>query len=390
MTDMAAMVNRSLQTFGSRTTVTAAQLAGNLNNESIQANIIYSPFRKRLLRMAPWACAFNSQQLAYITSVYGTPENISAAQTIWTKGQPAPPWAYEYAYPIDCLRACWMTPQTATGFASGVPITTAVTGGAPSFWQGPPVKYAVGVDQFYNVTAATIGAGGTGYAVGDLIVLVLQPNTSVVTNLLNPAPGTLIATAGQTPGFPAGSPQGAAPILQVTGVGGSGAVTSVVPYPATRGEDTPYTGALYYQYATQPVAQNYTTGSGTGATFNLTYGGPGDQRVILTNQEFAILNYVRDVTDENVFDDDFQEAFSLILGARLCIALTGDKSLANMKIAEANAMIIEARGADANEGLKINDVTPDWLRVRGIDYTEDYSGPYSTDYNWGGLWAGYN
>lgn len=389
MTDQTAMVNRALQSFGSRTTVTTAELASGGSNEAVQANIAYVPFRRRLLRMAPWACAFNAQQLAFITAVYGTPENVTAAQTIWTKGQPQPPWAYEYQYPVDCLRACWVTPQTATGFASGIPITTAVTGGAPTFWQGPPVKFSVGVDQFYNVTAATVVAGGTGYSVGDLIVLVLQPNTAIVTNQLNPVPGSVIGTLQQAPGFPIGQPQGAAPVLQVKTIGALGAITSVVPYPSTRDEDTSFTGSLFYQYATPPVAQNYTTGSGSGATFNLTYGGPGDQKIILTNQEFAILNYVRDVADENIFDDDFQEAFIQILGARLCVALTGDKKLANLKIAEANAMILEARGTDANEGLKVNDVTPDWLRIRGIDYVEDYSGPYNTGFNWGAIWPGY-
>jgi len=46
-------------------------------------------------------------------------------------------------------------------------------------------------------------------------------------------------------------------------------------------------------------------------------------------------------------------------------------------------MIVEARGTDATEGLKVNDVTPDWLRIRGIDFVEDYSGPYNTGFNWG-------
>jgi hypothetical protein len=389
MTDQASMVNRALQTFGSRTTVTAAQIAAQSTNEAIQANIIYAAFRRRLLRMAPWACAFNTQTLNFVTAVYGTPENVTSAQNIWVKGQPAPPWAYAYQYPTDCLRAVWVTPQTATGFASGIPITTAVTGGAPTFWQGPPVKYSVGVDQFFNVTAGAVVAGGSGYALGDIIVLVLQPNTSIVTNILNPTPGSVIGTLTGIVGFPIGSPQGAAPMFVVTGVGGGGAVTAVAPFPSVRSETVPFTGSLYYQYATQPVAQNYTTGVGVGATFNLTYGGPSDQRVILTNQEFAILNYVRDVTDENIFDDDFQEAFALILGARLCIALTGDKQLANLKIAEANAMITEARSTDANEGLKVNDVTPDWLRIRGIDFVEDYSGPYNTGFNWGAIWPGY-
>lgn len=363
MTTQTDMVNRALQTFGSRTTVTAAELASNGSNEAIQANIIYDAFRRRLLRMAPWNCAFNTANLVYITSVAGTPENTSGGTNLWQKGQPAPPWAYEYQYPVDCLRTCWLTPQSATGFAGGVPITTAITGGSPAFWQGPPIKYNIGIDQFFGVTAAAVVAGGLGYALGDLITLAQAPQGSV--------------------------PLGAPAVLQVTGIGGGGAVTSASVVNVIRGSATPI-GGSYFTKLTGAQAQGSTTGAGTGATFTLTQAATaGDQRVVLTNQEFSLLNYVRDVTDANVFDDDFQEAFSLIMGARLCIALTGDKSLANLKIGEANAMVIEARGTDANEGLKVNDIVPDWIRIRGIAYTEDFSGPYDTGFNWGALWPGF-
>src|SRR6266704_830955 len=363
MTAQVDMANRALQTWGSRTNVTAAELAAQSTNEAIQFNIIYVPFRRRLLRMAPWACAFNSANLNFITSVPGTPENTSPAPQLWVKGQPAPPWAYEYQYPIDCLRMCWLTPQTATGFASGVPITTAVTGGAPSFWQGPPVRYNVAVDQIYGFLSAAIAAGGSGYVVGDSITLA-QAASGV-------------------------APVGAPVVLTVTGIGGGGAVTTVSVVNVIKGE-TPSIGGSYFAIQANTVAQGSTSGAGVGATFTLTQASTAsDQRVILTNQEFALGNYVKDVTDENTFDDDFVEALSLIVGSRLCIALSGDKSLANMKIQEANAMIVEARGTDANEGLKVNDVTPDWLRVRGIDFVEDYSGPYNTGFNWGALWPGY-
>src|SRR5260370_11432974 len=163
MTTQTDMVNRALQTCGSRTPVTATELANNSSNEAIQANLIYVPFRRRLLRLAPWSCAFQTATLTYITSVPGTPENTSPATQLWAKGQPAPPWAYEYQYPTDCLRMCWLTPQTATGFASGVPITTAVTGGSPFFLQRPPVKYSVAVHQFFGVLSAAVVAGVTGY-----------------------------------------------------------------------------------------------------------------------------------------------------------------------------------------------------------------------------------
>lgn len=365
MTDKTAIVNRGLGALGTRTTVTAAELAAASSNEAIQANLIYDPYRNQLLRMAPWNCAFNTANLTYITSVQGTPENTSPATPLWARGLPAPPWAYEYQYPVDCLRACWVTPQTATGFANGIPITTAVTGGAPSFWQGPPVKFRVAIDQFYSIVTVGIAVAGTGYAVGNLLSLAPQLNS-------------------------AGQPQGASPIIQVLTVNGSGGILTAAVLNQVLGSATPIGGSLFYPYTTSPTPVTI-TGSGTGALINLTSTlGPADQRVILTNQEFAILNYVKLVTNENVFDDDFQEAFVKVLGAGLVKALTGDKSLANLMIAEANAKVVAARGTDGNEGLTVNDVLPDWLRVRGINYTEDYSGPYNTGFNWGSLWPGFS
>lgn len=385
MANQTSIINRALAAFGSRTTITAAELASNGSNEAIQANLIYFPFLRRLQRMAPWSCVFNTAQLQYITSVYGTPENPTAQATttingqqvsIWAKGQPAPPWAYEYQYPADCIRACWVVPQTATGYASGIPITTAVTGGAPSYWQGPPVKFAIGADQFYNSTGAAIISGGTGYAVGDLVTLEVQLTVNGANNLIG--------------NFQPSAPQGAAPVYQVTEVGAGGSITAVIPFPLVTNEDTVYSGSLFYEYQTPPVAQASTTGAGSGATFNPIYGGPATQRVINTNQEFAILNYCQYNPDPNLWDDDFQEAFVQILGSGLVRALTGDKVLANAMIQQTNEIIKIARADDANEGLKVNDVLPDFIRVRGIAYTEDYSGPYNTGFDWGSLWPGFN
>ena len=356
------LVNRALQTLGTRTTVTATELAGNATNEAIQANIAYDNVRQSLLRMAPWDCAFNTATLTLVTAAQGTPENMSPATPLWAKGQPAPPWAYEYQYPADCLLACWVVPQYATGFAGGIPITTAVTGGAPSFWNGQPVRFKVGVDQFYPVTAAAVASGGSGYNVGDIITLASGPATS--------------------------APIGAPVQLSVVGIGGGGTVSSVSVVPVIKDEAVPV-GGSYFAVQPNPVAQGSTTGLGTGATFNLTFGAQGDQRVILTNQEFAILNYVKDIVDINVYDDKFYAALVHALGGELVMALTGDKVLANAAIALANRSIEEARKMDGNEGLTINDVTPDWIRIRGIYFTENYSGPYGWGYDWGSLWPAF-
>ena len=85
-----------------------------------------------------------------------------------------------------------------------------------------------------------------------------------------------------------------------------------------------------------------------------------------------------------VMDPDFVEAWAYALGAGVCIALSGDKGLANMCLGVTNRQIEEARKVDGNEGFTINDVTPDFIRIRGIAWTEAYTGPWS-GFDWGGL-----
>jgi hypothetical protein len=233
-----------------------------------------------------------------------------------------------------------------------------VTGGSVAFWQGPPVRFKVATDQFFPVTAAVVVNGGVGYAVGDTITL-----------------------AQAAPGFP---PVGAPVQLTVTGAAG-GSITSVSITNQISGSATPQ-GGSYFNIQPNPVAQGSTSGLGANATFNLTFGPKGSQRVILTNQEFALLAYIKQVTDPNVMDPLFQDAWTTILSSRLVMALVGDKGLANQKVAEANTYITEARKTDGNEGLMINDIAPDWIRVRGIAYP-DYSFTPNVDFNWGNLWT---
>lgn len=363
MTTEVDIVNRALQAIGTRTTVTQAELDNETSNEAIQANLIRDQLRDETLRMAPWDCATAFASLVYITSTPGTPENVAASTPLWVRGQPVPPWAYEYQYPVDCLRVVYIVPQFQSGFQSGIPITNAVTGGAASFWQGPPVKFKVSTDQFWSLTSPSVAFAGTGYVVGDIITL----------------------PYGDSANPPIGGPAQ----LVVTGVGGGGAITSVdvVSQIFSGGSNEPV-GGSYFAKQVSPIPQGTTTGAGTGAAFSVT--DPnwvfGTQRVILTNQEFALCSYIKRITDPNVMDPLFQEAWVSILGARLVMALVGDKQMANIKVQEANAAIVEARKADGNEGLTVNDITPDWIRTRGIFYS-DYSYTPNVDYSWGSLWT---
>lgn len=251
MTAEVDIANRSLSSIGTRSTI--ASLDEN-SNEAIQAKLLFDPTRDEIMRLAPWNCSTNFANLSLICAAPGTPENPVVGTPNWQKGIPPPPWVYEYDYPSDCLRTLYIVPQFPTGFASGIPITTALTGGAPSFWNGPPVRFKVAIDQ--------IGPDGK----------------------------------------PASPPAGL------------------------------------------------------------------DTKVILTNQQQPILCYVKRVTNPDVWDPLYQEAVVAALASKLVIALTGDKALANLKVAEANQRIVIARQGDGNEGLTVNDISPDWMRIRGISY----------------------
>lgn len=357
MTTEVEVVNLALQYLGTRTTVTEAELAAESSNEAIQANLIRNKLRDQILRMAPWNCALRAQQLVYITSSPGTPENQSPATALWEPGQPMPPWAYEYQYPVDCLRPCWIIPGQTTGYTGGVPITTAVTGVTPIGWTGQPVMYKVATDRFFMATAAAVSAGGSGYAINDEITL----------------------NYGDATDPPIGGPAQVRVTNVVAGAISAIELINIIP------NTSPAKSGSYFQRSSIPGTQYSTTGSGTGAVISLTMANSRvDQRVILTNQQFAILAYIKQVTDPNVMDDLFLDAWEAALGARLCMALTGDKDRAKLAIEVANRAIAQARAADGNEGLTINNVTPDWIRIRGYYDEGVYNSPY-VPFDWGNM-----
>lgn len=364
----AAIINRGLQSIGTRTTVTAAEMNGLTSNEAIQMNLIYQSYRDQLLRMAQWDCATKYDNLIWLTSMPGTPENTSTATNTWQPGQPPPPFAYEYFYPADCLRACFIIPAQQTGFSDGIPITTAITGGAPAFWQGQPMRFKIVTDEFRAASGLTIVAGGSGYQVNDTVVF--------GTDTLNMDFNSTAVPAGIVN-------------VSVTSVDGSGAITgaSLTAFGGTQVSQN----ALLYKVPSYTLVQVQTSGLGTGAT--ATVSGVGQTkfsaRTLVTNQEFATLAYIKQVTDPTVFDPQFVEAFAYALGSGVCMALIGDKTLANRCVEVVNQKIEEARKTDGNEGLTMNDVTPDFIRIRGVAwFGTELTGPYA-GFNWGDPWPAY-
>lgn len=382
MTTNLDIANRALQVLGSRTNMTLAEFNGQTSNEAIQANLIMFELRDELNRMAPWDCVTKWTSLTYITTIPGNPENPGSGAPLWQPGQPPIPWSYEYQYPVDCMRARKIVPQFTTQ-AGGVPIYPAstVTGAGQLGWTGPALKFKVALDTFFSYQGATPVAAGSGYAIGDVITLA-QPSFTFTQNS---------APVGQTPNLTTYTFTVGAPIqLQVATIGGGGAVATVTVVNQIQGESTPTGGSYFSSQTGLTIAQGSTTGSGTGATFNLTSEVKGQQRIIACNQTQAILCYNAQVTDPNVMDKLFQDAWVHILGARLSAQLNGQIARANELIQMTNQAIMEARKVDGNEGITVNDVTPDFIRIRGgFGVGPNYEYSPNMDFDFGSYYSPY-
>ncbi len=119
MTTETDIVNRALSAFGARSTILNMQ---ERSNEAAAARLLYEPTRKAMLRAAHWNFARKTAYLSLLKAAPGTPQNPESGSSNWQPSYPAPPWAYEYAYPSDCLQMRRVIPQwnNTGGLPSGI------------------------------------------------------------------------------------------------------------------------------------------------------------------------------------------------------------------------------------------------------------------------------
>lgn len=127
-----------------------------------------------------------------------------------------------------------------------------------------------------------------------------------------------------------------------------------------------------YPYVQGPAArfEAATDTDDTGAQIN----------VILTNMYQAIGQYTMQVTNPTLFSSQFVMALSFALAAKMCNQLTGNKGLAQALYGQANQQILQARASDGNEGLTVQEIVPDWIKIRDTDGVAGY-GYYVAPYN---------
>jgi hypothetical protein len=109
------------------------------STESVYAALLYQPKIDALHRAAHWNCTRFQETLTLLKAMTGTPDNPDGSLS-----NPPIPWLYEYAYPVDCLKARFIVPVVQQS-GVGVPLTTGQTA-QPIFWGGAAVKFVVATD----------------------------------------------------------------------------------------------------------------------------------------------------------------------------------------------------------------------------------------------------
>lgn len=133
---------------------------GDIEEGTEAANLClvhYMPVIEQLLRAAHWDFARKLAPLTMLGDRTGNTDNVGSLVM--------PPWTYEYAYPIDCMKARFvpvngisqsLQPSTPSGNIS-LPTTPQTTGGDPPLNSARliPARFLVSTDFNYPVPAGT-------------------------------------------------------------------------------------------------------------------------------------------------------------------------------------------------------------------------------------------
>lgn len=89
-----------------------------------------------------------------------------------------------------------------------------------------------------------------------------------------------------------------------------------------------------------------------------------DLKVIYCDQPQALAYFTKRVANTALFPPGFVSALTWACGAQLAIPLTGSTTLMQACLTQWRLMLTDAATADANEGVHLQSVLPDWILDR--------------------------
>jgi hypothetical protein len=137
------VANMALDNIGARFSITSLTPPYPPPNAIVVARH-YQPKIDALHRAAHWNCTRSQASLTLLKAACGTPENPSGS----TLPIPPQPWAYEYAYPADCLKVRFLftNPRANNANVSGLPIFPAGVTVTPLWTADAAQKFVVAID----------------------------------------------------------------------------------------------------------------------------------------------------------------------------------------------------------------------------------------------------
>ncbi len=128
------VANLALQEIGMRVTINNFTQNTPASNA---ANLFYTPKTQMILRGAPWDFCRRTRLLTLLKA--------SVVNGQVSSDPPAQPFAYEYEWPADCLKARFLIPYI-TPQPAGTPLTTGTTALANTTGTTTRIPFVVGVD----------------------------------------------------------------------------------------------------------------------------------------------------------------------------------------------------------------------------------------------------
>lgn len=98
--------------------------------------------------------------------------------------------------------------------------------------------------------------------------------------------------------------------------------------------------------------------------FEVALSNDGKSKIILTNQEDAVLIYTARISDANLFEPMLVEAIVTKLGAVLAVPLLKDKAMSTSLLKECMFWLAQAAQIDANAGARNQSDSGDLVRAR--------------------------
>lgn len=358
----ADVANEALDAIGSDVVI------GDLTEGTREAQVLlrkYGQCVRQLLRSANWG--FARKQAAMTLLADATSQTPSVGTTV------IQPWTYEYAYPIDCMKARfvpqnYLTPQQSVPGNISIPNTPLYTSEAPAplNMRIIPARWLEATDFNYPVTPQPSDAYQFGTAL--TITGATRANPCVLTIPSNGlSDGALIY------------------ISNVDGMtqlnGGTYAVANATTNTVslTDADTNPIDSSSYSAYVSggtaTPIIPTPSVSSpwGQGVQWWTQQGlGPAQRTVICTNVQGAQLVYTAFVPYPSQWDSLFRAAFVAFLASEVALPLAKDKKwglqLRQQQMLIAKDKIMQARVADGNEGWYNTDHAPDFIRTRYQGY----------------------